>query len=128
VLLGEQRIAAGEWAFGITPRSAEEALKPWRGAVSIKARIRFHPQNVYPRVPLVDVTIGAGADHLAPLRARTEPQYAPGNHGAGTAPLIGADAEAAFDAARVARKTLDVVVHIQGGTEVHRTVDFGAMK
>ncbi|MEP6915555.1 MAG: hypothetical protein ABJC89_07905 [Acidobacteriota bacterium] len=128
VLLAEQRIAAGEWAFGLSSRWAEEALRPWKGKVSVRSRIRFHPQNVYPALPRIDITIGTGADLQSPLRTGSNPMYAPGIYAAGAAPLIGAEAEADFDAARAAQRVLDVIVRIQGGSDVHRAVDFGSLR
>jgi ABC-type Fe3+-hydroxamate transport system substrate-binding protein len=128
VLLAEQRIAAGEWAFGLSSRWAEAALRPWKDTVAVRARIRFHPQNVYPHVPEIDVTMGAGPDLLVPLHTATDPRYAPGNYVAGAAPLIGADAEADFDAARIGQRVMDVAVRVQGGSEVRRAVDFGSLK
>jgi hypothetical protein len=128
VLIAEERVAAGEWAFGISPRSVEDALKPWRRKISIRTHIRFHPQNVYPMTPQIEISVGVGRDQLVPLRTHTDPQYAAATRGAGTAPLVGAVAETDFDAGTATPRTLDVSVRVQGGTELHRLVDFGTMK
>jgi hypothetical protein len=127
VLITEERLAAGEWAFGMVPRPAEDALRPWKLKLSIKTRIRFHPLNAYPMTPQIDIGVGGGLDQLVPLRTHTDPQYGASDGAAGSAPLIGAVTEADFDAARAARRTLDVTVRIQGGSEVHRLVDFAAL-
>jgi hypothetical protein len=128
VLIAEQRLAAGEWAFGLSPRSAEDALQPWKHKVSIRARIRFPPHNVYPRLPLIDITMGAGREQLTLLHTMSEPQYALGNYAGGFAPLMGALVESDFDAVKAGQRTLEIVVHIQGGSEVHRSVNFGSLK
>jgi hypothetical protein len=128
VLLAEERVSAGDWAFGLNSRWAETALRPWKDKVSVRAHIRFHPQNVYPQVPQIDLTMGAGPDLQVPLHAATTPRYAPGNYAARAAPLVGADAEADFDAAKVDQQVRDVVVAVQGGSEIRRAVDFGSLK
>jgi hypothetical protein len=127
-LIAEERLAAGEWAFGIVPRSAEDALRPWKRKVSIRTRIRFHPHNVYPMTPQIDISVGLGREQLVALRTHTDPQYALADDAGRSAALIGAVAEADFDALKAAQRTQDVTVRVQGGSEVHRLVDFGSLK
>src|SRR5688500_5127452 len=57
VLIAEERLARGDRLFAQSTLQAQEAVRPWRGRVSVVAEVRFHPQNAYARPPGIDVIL-----------------------------------------------------------------------
>ena len=55
VLIAEERLAAGDWTFAGSVRAAEEALRPWKQKLTVRARIRFPPLHAYPNVPPISI-------------------------------------------------------------------------
>lgn len=114
VLLAEERILRGDRGFAYSSRIATEALKPWANRVAVFARLRFHPLNTYVTVPNIEIVLdgpGAGEAFIGILK---EPEYAliarPGEQAA----LVGATAEAVFDAALIGQSERMAVVRLDG--------------
>ena len=136
VLIAEARIAGGDHLFAQGTREASEALRPWRGRVSLVAHLRFHPQNAYVMGPPIDVSVDGPSGRMPRLDLRSEstlglaprpvsptPTVAPQS-----LPLISASAEAVFDAATIGQATRSVVVQLHGAEPVRATVDFSRIR
>ena len=124
VLLTEERLAAGDWSFSSDTRAAATALQPWKDMVAIRARIRFHPHNLYTWIPPITILIGAGPKVHEPTKLTSVPEYR-----IGTDPrvLVGVVVEAGFDARAVGPRMATVVVRGPGTAQVQRTVDLGSL-
>ena len=125
VLLAESRIAGGDHLFAHGSRAASEALRPWRGRVSVIARLRFHPQNTYVMAPPIDLSVRDNSGDVPRLDLRTETMLAlssgiPGER----LPVVGAVAEAMFGAAAIGQATRTVVVRMDGAEVSRLAIDF----
>ena len=113
-------------------RQAEEALRPWRGRLSIVARLRFHPLNTYNDVPPFDVLLGARDREagIAPLDIVRTPIRASGTgwQPGRPTPLVGAVVETVFDAAGVGQAARSVILLMEGKELVRVTVDFARLE
>lgn len=126
VLFAEEQIRHGDHMFGL--RQAEPVLRQWHGKVTIVARLRFHPLNVFLASPPYVIVIGEPP--VAALDTRRTSLYALASHQkpAAPTPLTGAVVETDFDAQAVgqAARTIRVVLE---GKEVTRTVvDFAQLQ
>jgi hypothetical protein len=125
VLLTEERLAAGDWSFSSDTRAAAAAIRPWKDKLAIRARIRFHPHNVYTAPPRITIDIGAGPNMHQPINLTSDPQFR-----LGTVPpvLIGVVVEASFDAPAVGPRVATVIVRGPGTAKVVRTVDLRSLR
>lgn len=78
-------------------REAAGALAPYRGRLTLEARVRFHPQQGYTSLPRLEVHLGGASTMQPALDVRVDPIYgdAPGP-AAGHPPIVGASVEATF--------------------------------
>jgi len=113
--------------FGWLTREAEEALRPWKRTVAIRARVRLNPHNTYPTPPPIAIVLGRASDELRPTRVQSDPQYGlTGGRGAGS--LLAVVAEAIFDAATVGQRTLAVTVRGPDPPDFVTSIDFGRLR
>ena len=128
VLLAEARMAGGDHLFAHGTRAAIEALRPFRGRVSVIARLRFHPQNAYVMAPPIDVSMGGSAGEVARLDFRSESLLglASGTPGE-RLPVVGAVAEAVFNASSVGQASRAVIVRLDGAELTRVKVDFSRL-
>lgn len=128
VLVTEERLRLGDWMFSRGVRAVREALRPYRGRVSVAARLRFHPQNTFGSIPEIEAAIGASGRQpvVAPLdviRTRID-QVQTGLQPERAAPLMGALVETVFDAASVGDTVRPVSVLMNGRALALVSVDF----
>jgi hypothetical protein len=130
VLLAEDQISKGNRAFAYSARLAEDALKPWRNRVAVRVRLRFHPQNNYVDVPVIEIDVdGPNADTALigvvkePVLALSDPRK-PGAH----VPVLGAVAEGVFDAKLIGQTRRTVSVHLDGKPLITRLLDFSVVE
>ena len=125
VLLAETRSAAGgSWRDA---REASEALEPYRGRVTVQARVRFHPQNGYLSVPRLDVHLASASTMQPALGALVEPIHGPGVPApAAGPPIVGAVVETSF-AAPAARGVHTLVIHVDKVYLLLATIDLTRM-
>jgi hypothetical protein len=105
----------------------EQAIRPWRGRVSIVVRLALRASGIYiGGVPPVDVIVG-GPDEVPPLDVRRTDRYA--NCGGSTVhcPVIGGLVEHIVGAAATGQTTRTVRVVLAGKELAAVTVDFGAL-
>jgi hypothetical protein len=126
MLLAAERIALGDPLFTRGTLRAEEALRPWRRLVAIAVRLAFPPNNAYTLAPPIDIALTGGAARRTATTAETLFGL-PGPPGQ-PQPVVGARAEAVFDAADLARATRTIVVTIGGEQVVRLVVDFGPLE
>ncbi len=129
VLLAEDRILKGDRGFAYSTRLAEEALQPWKGRVSVVARLRFHPLNTYVSLPDIDVALDGPRAAEARIGVLKDPilALASGKQGE-RVPLMGAVAEAVFEAAVIGQTARTATVRLDGREVGRVTLDFGAVE
>jgi hypothetical protein len=113
VLLAEERASKGDRQFGYSTTQANDALSVWRKRVSVRVRVRFHPQNNYVDVPPVNIV--ADGHERALIGVRREPVLAlpPGRTGE-FVPVLGATIEGVFESAALGQATREFVVSLDG--------------
>ena len=126
VLFAEEQIRHGDHMFGL--RQAEPALRQWHGKVTIVARLRFHPLNVFLAAPPYDITVGEPRVPL--LDTRRTSLYALANNQKPAAPaaLAGAVVESDFDAQAVGQGTRTIRVVFEGKEVTRTVVDFAQLQ
>jgi hypothetical protein len=128
VLIAEERLRLGDWMFTRSRREVDEALRPWRGLVTISARLRFNPLNVYVSVPPYEIVAGGAGAAVDPRATDATALTAPiGADPAGPTMITGAIVESRFDAAALGQAVRDVRVVLRGDTLASVRVDFGAL-
>jgi hypothetical protein len=106
-------------------RDAEEALRPWRGRVSVVAHLRFDPAKYITGVPDVGLALD-GLGGLRPIEVphRTGIYSGGGDQASLTAGLV----EAVFDAESVGQKTRSVVIVWKTRELARVPIDFAALE
>lgn len=121
-LIAEQHAALNDlWARGGAISDAEEALKPWRGRLSIVAHVRL--PVIATSVPESTVAV-AGPDAPRPIDRHTSPVYSGGGD---TPSLTGADVESVFAPASIGDTIRTVLVVVDGRELARATFDFRAL-
>ena len=132
VLAAEDQLKGGNWMMargGFDPkgRRLRDLLRPLGGQVSIRARLRFHPQNNYVTLPAFDILLG-DPTLLASIALRA-PHITPATGEPGTRDVInGATIEVFYNAPTIDDRLLPVRL-ISEGKEVARvSVDFSRVQ
>jgi len=131
VLLAEDHLSRADWMFTQGVKAAETELEPWRGLVTIVARVRFHPLNMYVSVPAIHVTLGAapGGQPIQALDITTKGVFAPpASKNNKATPILGAIGNAIFDAALVGQGARPVIVVLESSELFRTTIDFGKLE
>jgi hypothetical protein len=127
MLIAESRVASADHLFLHGTLRASEALRPWRGRISVIARLHFPAQNAYVLAPPLDLTL-AGEDGTVPrLDFRGETLFGLGAGDAAPLPVVGAVAEAAFRASAIGQAVGTVTVRMNGRELVQVPVDFSRL-
>jgi hypothetical protein len=122
-LIAAERIAGGDPLFTRGTLRAEEALRPWRRRVAIAAAFSFPVLNAYTLSPPVDISLAGGDSRRLDMRTDTQFAIDPGIPGR-PVPVVGARAEAVFDAVGLATATRTIVIRL-GAREITRVpIDF----
>jgi hypothetical protein len=130
VLITEQHLFTGDQMFSRGERQAREALAPTRGLVTLKAQLRFHPQNAYVTVPDFKIAIGhaLAADLSNQLETKITGDMAPrAKNSHERATITGAVLEANLGATQIGQTTLPVGVVLDGKELARTVVDFGRL-
>ena len=132
VLAAEEQAKAGNWMMargGFDPkgRTLRDVLRPFSGQVSIRARLRFHPQNNYVTLPAFDILLGEPT--LLAIDAKRTPHVTTAPAGErGTRDLItGATVEVFYNAPTIAGRALPVRLVLEGKELARAAVDFGRL-
>jgi hypothetical protein len=106
-----------------------DAASTWKNRVSVKARLRFHPQNVYADLPKLEVSVDGPNADLALIGVLKEPVMSFGPPDSpGSSSLIGAVAEGVFDAKLIGQTRRTVTIRMDGKVLITRTLDFSAVE
>jgi hypothetical protein len=132
VLSAEEQLKAGNWMMargGFDPkgRTLKDVLRPLSGQVSIRARLRFHPQNNYVTLPAFDILLGDPT--LLPINAVRTPHLTPATGEPGTRDVIsGATIEIFYNAPTVDDRVLPVRILSDGKEQSRVSVDFSRIQ
>jgi hypothetical protein len=132
VLITEEHIFRGDWMFSRGTRSAEQALAPFRGLVTIRAVVRFNPLNAYITPPPYLLALGANETGGIPalLETRVTPQYSvpfKAHDGKTRSALMGMTIETEIGSAQLGQASRIVAVMLEGKELARTTVEFGRL-
>lgn len=130
VLITEQHLLAGDQMFSRGERQAREALAPMRDLVTLKAQLRFHPQNAYVTVPGFKIAIGQApaGDLTNQLETKITGDMAPpAKNRRERTPITGAVLEANLGGTQIGQATVPVGVVLDGKELARAIVDFGRL-
>lgn len=132
VLVTEEHILRGDWLFSRSARSAEQALAPSRGMVTIRALVRFNPLNTYITPPPYLLALGPNVSGAAPtsLETQVSPQYSvpfKARNGKTVTSLLGATLEADIASVQLGQSSRIVAVTLEGKELARTTVEFGRL-
>jgi len=126
-LLAEDRIVKGDRMFAYSTALAQKAVAPWNRRVSIKAHLRFHPQNTYVDVPPADIVLeGFDRARIGVLNEPVMSLPSPKPHD--RLPVLGALVESVFDANTVHDGVREFVIRLEGKTLARVTFDLGSLE
>lgn len=128
VLASEEQLAMGNWmlargGFDSNGRTLKHLLERWKGQVSLRTRVRFHPQHAYTAIPAIDILVGEPS-FLAVETVRTPVTV---SFEGGTSGLVGAVVETTFNALSLANRTLPVRIVLDGKPLTRLNVDFARL-
>jgi hypothetical protein len=123
VLIAESHRSLGDWLFTRSTARAEDALRPWRGVVTIVAHLRFNPMNVLVSVPPYEVAVGEPDALLPVVDTVTAPLTSSAKPG-GSSTIIGARIDARFEASAVGQRRRRIAVSLRGETVAATDFDF----
>ena len=131
VLAAEEELKNGSWmlargGYDAKGRSLKDLLRPTVGQVTVRARLRFHPLNVYVTLPSVDILLGEPT--LLPLTTSRTPHVHPAAEAGSRDVIVGAMIETAFNAPSIANRALPVRVVLEGKEVVRVVVDFSRVE
>jgi hypothetical protein len=129
VLLAEERLKKGDRGFAYSSRLVADALAPWKNSVAVRAQLRFHPQNTYVDLPMIALTLDGPSADKALVSFRKDPinALATGEPGE-RIPIMGAHAEALYDASLIGQTRRTLSVKIDGKDVSRTTVDFARVE
>ena len=129
VLASEEQLALGNWmlargGFDSSGKTLREMLLPWKGQVSIRTRVRFHPQHAFTSVPAIDILVGAPSyQAVSTVRSPVTVSLDSGSSG-----LVGAVIETGFNALSFADRTLPIRIIFEGKELARLDVDFSRLE
>ncbi len=127
VLASQEQTALGNWSlarggYDARGRTLKQILQKWRGQVSIRIQVRFHPHHSYSFLPAIDILIGEPS-FLALHVLRT-----PMMTGESPATMTGATIETAFNAPSFHDRSLLVRAVLDGKELTRVGVDFSKLE
>jgi hypothetical protein len=130
VMASEEQLLLGNWmlargGFDSKGRTLRDLLLPWRGQVSIRIRLRFHPLHSYTGMPATDVMVGEPS--FQPIDVIRTPIMTPQEQ-AGWTGMTGAVVEAFFNAPSFHDRALPVRIVFEGKELVRAPVDFSKIE
>ena len=132
VLAAEEQLKAGNWMMargGFDPkgRTLKDILKPFSSQVSLRAWLRFHPQNNYGALPPFDMLLGEPT--LLAIGATREPHVTIASGEPGTRDVInGATIEVFYNAAAINNRSLPIRLVFENKEAGGVSVDFSRLR
>jgi hypothetical protein len=124
VRITEDRLNQGDRLFAFGLRAAQEALRPWKGRVSIVAHLRFGLQTSYMTMPSGAITIEGPPADVPSLDVISRGIYTGGDNST----LIGGTIDGVFDAASVGQISRPVSVRVDRTTRTRVIIDFSRLE
>lgn len=125
VIIAEDHVFRGDWMFTRGRRAAEDALKPLRGVVTLKAQVRFNPLNTFIASPPYALAVGDDV-----IDTQLTPQYSvpfKARDGRTLSSLIGVGLEASIPASRLGQGVKTIGVMLDGQPAGRTTYDFSKL-
>jgi hypothetical protein len=132
VLAAEDQLKGGNWmmargGFDTKGRTLKDLMRPFGGQVSIRAQLRFHPQNSYITLPAFDILVGEPT--LLAINVIRTPAIVPANGEPGMRDIItGATIEVFYNAPTIADRVLPLRLLFEGTEVARRSVDFSRVE
>ena len=132
VVIAEEHVFRGDWMFTRSMRAAEDALKPMRGLVTIRAQVRFSPLATFIEPPPYALAVGAPSpgSPLGALDTQRMPQYSVPfrtRDGRDLSSLLGVALEANISADRIGQTAQAIGVTLDGKEITRTTIDFAKL-
>lgn len=129
VMASEDETLQGNWmlargGFDSKGRTLRDILQRWRGQVSIRTRVRFHPQHSYVALPAIDILIGEPSFLTLDVVRTPIVANSPEGPGSPTGTVI----EAFFNAPSFHDRVLPVRIVFEGKELVRPNVDFSRLE
>jgi hypothetical protein len=133
VLAAEEQLKSGNWmmargGFDAKGRRLIDVLRPTAGQLSLRARLRFHPQNSYKTLPAFDILLGeptllalntARTPHVETVRTDAQGSYDV---------ITGATIETFYNAPTINDRVLPVRMIFEEKELARATVDFSRIQ
>jgi hypothetical protein len=132
VLAAEDQLKAGNWmmargGFDTKGRTLKDILRPFTGQVSLRAELRFHPQNYYAALPPFDMLLAQPT--LLAINATRAPHVTPASGEPGSRDVInGATIEVFYNAATINNRSLPIRLILENRETARVTVDFSRLR
>jgi hypothetical protein len=131
VMASEEQLLLGNWmlargGFDSKGRTLRDLLLPWRGQVSIRTRLRFHPLHSYTAMPAIDIMVGEPS--YQPLDVIRTPIITSADQPGGSTFMTGAVVETFFNAPSIHDRALQLRVVFDGKELVRALVDFSKVE
>jgi hypothetical protein len=128
VIIGEDHVTRGDWMFTRGLRAAEDAIKPMRSVITLRATLRFNPMNTFIEAPPYTLAVsGPSNDSLEPVATTLTPLFSnpfKARDGKMLSSLIGATLESSFEAALLGGPRRTVAVTLERKDVGHVLIDF----
>ena len=127
VIIGEDHVLRGDVMFTRGLREAEEAIKPARDLITIRATVRFNPMNTFIESPPYTLALSGPGGTLRPIETSLSPQFSvpfKDRDGKKLSSLIGANLESSLDASVIGQTSKTVAVMLDGKDAGHTQIDF----
>jgi hypothetical protein len=125
-LVAEEQLRAGNWLFNKGLRVAREALAAFRGQLTIRSKLRFHPQNALNVLPVCENRVGNPP--LAPISNKATPIFALQTTPDQPSVILGADVETVFEAAAIGQRIHTVTILMDEQELAHVSIDFSKLE
>lgn len=131
-LAAEEQLRSGNWMMargGFDPkgRTLKDVLQPLAGQVSLRVRLRFHPQNTYVTLPAFDILLGEPT--LLAINTSRTPHTTPPTGEPGTREVInGATVEVFYNAPTIGQRALPARLMSEGREIARVSIDFSRVQ
>jgi hypothetical protein len=132
VLAAEEQLTRGNWmmargGFDAKGRTIKDALQPLTGQLSVRVRLRFHPQNNYAALPAFDILLGEPT--LLALHTIRTPHITPATGDPGSRDVVtGATIEVFYNAPTIGDRTLPVRLLFESREVARVSTDFSRVE
>ena len=132
VLAAEEQLKRGNWmmargGFDSKGQTIKDVLQPLGGQVSVRVRLRFHPQNNYVTLPAFDILLGEPT--LLAIDTSRTPQVTPATGEPGTRDVInGATIEVFYNAPTIGDRSLPVRLLFESSEIARVVIDFSRVQ